>query len=63
MIEAIVPVAIAATTGLALTLRRIDSIELKMAEKYITRTEVSLLMERFEDHLVRIENKIDSLRN
>lgn len=63
MIEAIVPVVIAATTGLALTLRRIDSIELKMAEKYITRTEVSLLMERFEDHLVRIENKIDSLRN
>lgn len=63
MIEAIVPVGIAATTGLALTLRRIDAIELKMAEKYITRTEVSLLMERFEDHLVRIENKIDSLRN
>ena len=62
MIEAIVPVVIAATTGLALTLRRIDAIELKMAEKYITRTEVSMLMERFEDHLVRIETKIDSLR-
>jgi len=61
MIEAIVAVAIAATTGLAITIRRIDAIELKVAEKYITRSEVEKTMERFEDHLVRIEHKLDSL--
>lgn len=61
MLEAIVAVAIAATTGLAITIRRIDAIELKVAEKYITRTEVEKTMERFEGHLVRIENKLDSL--
>ena len=61
MLEAIVAVAIAATTGLALTIRRIDAIELKVAERYITRSEVEKTMERFEDHLVRIEHKLDSL--
>ena len=61
MIEAAVTVALAAFTGLAFTVRRIDSIELKMAEKYITRTEVTDTLKRFEDHFVRIENKLDSL--
>lgn len=61
MLEAIVSVAIAAATGLAITVRRIDAIELKMAERYITRSEVSDALRRFEDHFVRIENKIDSI--
>ena len=61
MLEAIVSIALAATTGLAITVRRIDAIELKMAEKYITKSEVSEALKRFEDHFVRIENKIDSI--
>jgi translation initiation factor 2 beta subunit (eIF-2beta)/eIF-5 len=38
-----------------------DGIELKVAERYITRSEVSESMKRFEEHFVRIESKIDNL--
>lgn len=65
MIEAAVTVAIAAATGLgAYTAKlndRINSIELRVAEKYIPREEVSLILTRFEDHMVRIEQKLDNL--
>ena len=30
------------------------------AEKYVTRNELSETFKRFEDHLIRIENKMDS---
>lgn len=63
MLEASISVAIAALTGLTFVIRRIDAIELKMAEKYITRTEVTESFKRFEDHFVRIEDKLDNLRN
>lgn len=63
MLEASISVAIAALTGLTFVIRRIDAIELKMAEKYITRTEVTESFKRFEDHFVRIEDKLDYLRN
>jgi hypothetical protein len=62
MLEASISVAIAALTGLTFVIRRIDAIELKMAEKYITRTEVTESFKRFEDHFVRIEDKLDNLR-
>ena len=61
MIEAMVAVAIAAATGLAISVRRIDAIELKMAERYCTREEVRIGMKACEEHLLRIENKLDSL--
>jgi hypothetical protein len=67
MIEAAVTLAIAAATGLGLISsklnERINSIELRVAEKYIPREEVSLILSRFEDHMVRIENKLDNLIN
>ena len=74
MIEAIVPAAIAALTGLGVMFKsthsrlhehdkRMDGIELKVAERYITRAEVSETMKRFEQHFVRIEAKIDQLKN
>jgi uncharacterized coiled-coil protein SlyX len=65
MLEAAVTLAIAAATGLGVISsrlnERINSIELRVAEKYIPREEVSLILTRFEDHMVRIEEKLDNL--
>ena len=74
MLEAIVPVTIAALSGLGVMFsrtsarlhehdKRMDGIELKVAERYITRSEVSESMKRFEEHFIRIEHKIDNLFN
>jgi len=67
MLEAAVTLAIAAVTGMGvLTSRlnsRINAVELRVAEKYIPREEVSLILMRFEDHMIRIENKLDNLIN
>jgi hypothetical protein len=74
MLEAIVPITIAALSGLGVMFnrtsarihehdKRMDSIELKVAERYITRAEVTQSMKRFEEHFVRIESKIDNLFN
>ena len=74
MLEAIVPVTIAALSGLGVMFsrtstrlqehdKRMDGIELKVAERYITRSEVTESMKRFEEHFVRIEHKIDNLFN
>ena len=65
MLEAAVTLAIAAATGLGVITsrlnQRINSIELRVAEKYIPREEVSLILTRFEDHMIRIESKLDNL--
>jgi uncharacterized coiled-coil protein SlyX len=65
MIEAAVTLAIAAATGLGVRSARLNTrlnnIELRVAEKYIPREEVSLILTRFEDHMIRIENKLDNL--
>ena len=65
MLEAAVTLALAAATGLGVMSARlntrINSIELRVAEKYIPREEVSLILTRFEDHMVRIESKLDNL--
>ena len=42
--------------------RRIDAIEVKVAEKYVTKTDLSTMLDRVEDHMVRIENKLDNLQ-
>ena len=45
--------------------RRIDQMELRVAEKYVPRNELSNALQKMEDHMVRIENKLDqmALRN
>jgi bacterioferritin (cytochrome b1) len=45
--------------------RRLDGIELTVATDYVKKTELSELLSRMEDHMVRIENKLDqiALRN
>jgi hypothetical protein len=65
MIEAAVTLCIAVATGLGVMSsrlnNRLNNIELRVAEKYIPREEVSLILTRFEDHMIRIENKLDNL--
>ena len=37
---------------------RIDSIELRLAEKYVPRQELANALQKMEDHMIRIENKL-----
>jgi uncharacterized coiled-coil protein SlyX len=72
MIEAYIGAAVAILTGAATLTnriynrisdvdRRIDGIELRIAERYVSREELSSSLRRFEDHMVRIENKLDAI--
>ena len=72
MLEAVVTLSIAAFTGMSvLTQRlhtrineldkRIDKVELRVASEYVTKTELSAIMERMESHLIRIEEKMDKI--
>lgn len=72
MIEGVISAAIAALTGVfALHAKlsqkigevdtRIDRVELRIAEKYVQREELSTALKKMEDHMVRIENKLDQI--
>lgn len=72
MIESIVSAALAVITGgFVLTSRinnridnldkRIDSVELTIAKDYVSKNDFATTLERVEDHMVRIENKLDEL--
>ena len=41
--------------------RRLDGIELTVASDYVKKTELADLLSRMEDHMVRIENKLDQI--
>jgi bacterioferritin (cytochrome b1) len=41
--------------------RRLDGIELTVASDYVKKAELSELLSRMEDHMVRIENKLDQI--
>ena len=41
--------------------RRVDNVELRIAENYISKQEFSISLERVESHMIRIENKLDKL--
>lgn len=44
--------------------RRVDGIELAAAQSYVTKDEISRIIERVEGHMVRIEEKLDrAIRN
>jgi bacterioferritin (cytochrome b1) len=45
--------------------RRIDQVELTVAQDYVTKTDLQAMIDRVEAHMVRIENKLDqiALRN
>ena len=70
--EAVVTVVVAALSGLGVLHgrlqgriheidRRIDAIEVKVAEDYVLKSDLTQLMDRVEGHMVRIENKLDKL--
>lgn len=72
MIEVIIPVVIAAITGGSVMLtrihnrihdldRRVDGVELRVAESYVSKADFNNALDRMESHLVRIESKMDKL--
>ena len=72
MIEAAVPVAVAIIgAGVALTNRlygrvnemdrRIDTFELRVATSYVPKDEFTTAIQKIEDHMIRIETKIDKI--
>ena len=74
MIEAFVPAIIAIVTGTAVLFNKVnhritlldtkvDRLELKVVETYTPKQEFTAAMLRMEDHLIRIENKMDQLVN
>ena len=74
MIEAGISVAVAVVSGVGILFtrvnsrvtdldRRIDNCELRIAENYVPKTELSSALERVEAHMIRIENKLDALLN
>ena len=72
MIEVAVSIGIAAVTGMAaITTRlhgriheldkRIDAVELRVAEEYVSKEDLAGMIDRVEGHLIRLENKLDKL--
>jgi septal ring factor EnvC (AmiA/AmiB activator) len=41
--------------------KRIDAIELRLAEKYVPRQELANALQKMEDHMIRIESKLDQI--
>tara|TARA_Y100001970_G_scaffold285716_1_gene406156 strand:- start:1270 stop:1524 length:255 start_codon:yes stop_codon:yes gene_type:complete len=41
--------------------RRIDNLELTVAQEYVSKTDLATLVSRMEDHMIRIENKLDQI--
>ena len=73
MVEAFLPVGVALATGFSVLIsklhsrigeldKRMDQSELRIAENYLTKTEFSSVLERVEAHMIRIETKLDNLK-
>ena len=41
--------------------RRIDSVELSVAQDYVSKSDLQTMIDRMEDHMVRIESKLDQI--
>ena len=74
MIETLIPAVIAIVSGGAVLFtrvhnrihdldRRVDSIELRMVESFVAKTDFNNALDRMESHMVRIEQKLDALVN
>ena len=72
MVEALLPVGVALATGFSVLIsklhsrigeldNRIDGIELRVAQDYLSKAEFSAALERVEAHMIRIESKLDHL--
>ena len=72
MAEAVAAVAIAALSGLGVVTQRLHTrinhvyaklsdVELRVATNYVTKSDLSEMIERVESHMERIENKLDKI--
>lgn len=72
MIETAIPLGVAIATGFSVLVsrihsrvteldKRIDGVELRVAQDYLSKTEFAAALERVEQHMIRIENKLDHL--
>ena len=70
--EALIGLGVAMVTGLSAVTqrvhgrindldRRIDGVELRVAEQYVSKAELSDILTRLEGHVARIEDKLDRL--
>ena len=41
--------------------RRIDGVELGVAQDYVSKSDLATMVDRMEDHMVRIESKLDQI--
>lgn len=41
--------------------RRIDGVELNVAQEYVSKSDLQTMIDRMEDHMVRIETKLDQI--
>ncbi len=72
MLETLVTAGIAALTGMSIVTqrlhgrineldKRVDEVQLRVAQDYVTNGELSAIMARMEAHLIRIEEKMDKI--
>ena len=72
MIEPLVTILLAGATGFSVLIsklhsrvsdldNRVDTFELRVAERYVSKADLTEAMERFETHMLRIENKLDRI--
>ena len=72
MIEAVIPVLIAGATGFSVLITRlhsrvsaldskVDALELRVASEYVSKQDLSEIVDRVEAHMIRIENKLDKI--
>lgn len=72
MLEVLLPTAVALFTGCGVLVnrihnrmhdldRRVDGVELRMAEAYVSKTDFNNAVTKMEAHLIRIEEKLDAV--
>ena len=71
-IEALLGIGVAIVTGAAALTqgihnriteldKRVDGVELRIAQQYVTKKDLNEIMTRMEGHLIRIEEKMDKM--
>ncbi len=72
MIEPFIPIFVAVGTGFAVLTsriygkisvldRRVDGVELRVVQDYVSKSDLKLAIDRMENHMVRIEDKLDAM--
>jgi hypothetical protein len=72
MIELIIPSVIAVISGMGVMTnriygrimeldKRIDTVELSMAQAYVSKSDFKIVLDRVESHMIRIEDKLDTI--